>query len=137
MGMTAAASEVGGAAVKDAYGALKRLIADRYNRGGGIAALEEDPTSETQRRALAEGLAKTGLAKDAEVLTKAKELSQALAETPREALTRAGVHIGELDAINARFADIEVTGSGTGVDIGKAKLQGDLTVGNVKVRGPN
>jgi len=136
MGMTAVAKDVGGQIVKDAYAGLKRVIVDRYSRAGSIAAMEEDPSSDTQRKALTETLTKAGLATDAEVLGKAKELSQALAKVPREALTAAGVRIGELEAINARFGDIEVSG-GTGIDIGKATLKGDLTIGNVKVRDPN
>jgi hypothetical protein len=142
MGMSAVAKEVGGQAIKDAYNGLKRLITDRYKRGSGVAALEEDPSSETQKKALEEGLQKAVPTQGPEVLQeameKAKSLSQALAQVPSSALEAVGVRIAELEALNARFGDIEVTGtSGTGLDIGKAKVQGDFTLGNVKVRGPN
>jgi hypothetical protein len=137
MGMTAVAKDVGGDIVKDSYNALKRLITDRYKRGGGIAALEEDPSSETQRKALEETLTKADVGKDAEVLQTANTLSQALARVPAATLAGAGVRIDELHALNARFADIEVAGTGVGLDLGKVTTQGDFTVGNVKVHGPN
>jgi hypothetical protein len=108
--------------VKDAYNGLKRLITDRYKRGAGIAALEEDPSSEVQRKALEETLRKSDLSKDPEALQKAKGLSEALAQAPREALETIGVHIGELEAINARFGELEVSGPGRALDIDKAKL---------------
>jgi hypothetical protein len=137
MGMTAVAKDVGGDIVKDSYNALKRLITDRYKRGGGIAALEEDPASETQRKALEEALTKADAGKDAEVLQTAKTLSHALAQVPPAALASVGVRISEIEALNARFADIDVAGTGIGLDIGKVKTQADFIVGNVKVRGPN
>jgi hypothetical protein len=141
MGMTAVAKDVGGQIVKDAYNGLKSLIMDRYKRGGAVAALEEDPSSDTQKRALEEALKKAVPTQDSKVLQealdKAKQLTQALAQVPADKLTATGVHIGELEAINARFADIEVTGSGTGLEIGKVKVEQDFTVGNIKVRGPN
>jgi hypothetical protein len=141
MGMSAVAKDVGGQVVKDAYNGLKRLITDHYKRGNSIAALEEDPSSETQKKALQEGLQKAVPTQDPEVLQeavrKAKGLSQALAQVPPSALEAVGVRIADLQALNARFADIEVTGSGTGLDIGTAKVEGDFTLGNIKVRGPN
>jgi hypothetical protein len=137
LGMSAVAKDVGGQMVKDAYAALKRLITDRYKRGGAIAALEEDPSSEAQKKALEEALSKAGVDRDHEVVGKAKELSAALASAPRADLVAIGLHVGELEAINAHFADIEVSGAGTGVDIGKAKVLGDFAVQGVKVKSPN
>jgi len=136
MGAAAATKKVGGQVAEDAYGALKRLIADRYKRSGALAALDEDPFSETQKKALEEALAKTDASKDAEVIQKAKDLAQALHKLPRAQLEAVGVRIGELEAINARFGEIEVTG-GTGLDIGKARLDGDLNVNKITVKSPN
>jgi hypothetical protein len=137
MGMSAVAKDVGGQIVKDSYNALKRLITDRYKRAGAIAALEEDPTSETQQKALEEALTKADAVKDAEVLQMARALSQALAQVPPASLASVGVRIAEVEALNARFANIEVAGGGTGVEIGKVKTQEDFTVENIKVRGSN
>lgn len=137
MGAAAAAKRVGGRAVEDAYGALTRLIADRYKRKGAVAALEEDPSSEAQRQALEEALAKTEVAKDAEVVQKAKELTQALDNAPRSELAAVGVRIGELEAINARFGEIEVSGPGTGVEIDKLAAKGDVTFDKIKVQDAN
>jgi hypothetical protein len=143
MGATAAAKNVGGQAVQDAYGGLKKLIADHFKRGRAVEALEEDPSSETQKKALEEGLAKSEAAQNPQTLdatlAKAKDLVQLLQNAPRPELQHAlGARIGELEAMNARFGEIEVTGAGsTGLDIGKAKLEGDLTIDKLKVHGPN
>lgn len=142
MGAMAAVKKVGGKAAEDAYERLKKLITDRFKRGGAVAALAEDPSSETQRKALEEALAKADAAKDPEALNetlaKARELTQALEKAPRAALERAlGARISELEAVNARFGDIDVAGPGTGVDVGKLKATGDAIFGNIKVRGPN
>jgi 23S rRNA G2069 N7-methylase RlmK/C1962 C5-methylase RlmI len=92
-GATAAAKKVGGRAVEQAYDALTGLIADRYKRKGAVAALEEDPSSETQKKALEEALAKTEAPTDAELIQKAKELTQALEQVPRAELTAVGVRM--------------------------------------------
>jgi hypothetical protein len=79
MGATAATKKVGGQIVEDAYTGLKRLVSYRYKRGSALAVLEEDPSSETQRKALEEALGKTEITKDSEIIQRAKDLTQALA----------------------------------------------------------
>lgn len=136
-GITAASQKVGGEVAENAYRTLKHLIVDRYKRSGAVAALEEDPSSSTQRKALEEALAKTSAGSDPEIVEKAKVLIQLLAKAPPEGLTAVGVNIGELEAMNARVGEIKVIGSGIGLRIDKAKLQGDLSLDNVTVRDPN
>ena len=133
MGATAAVQKIGGQAVEDAYKGLRTLIVDRYKRS--VAALEEDPSSETQKKAVEGTLAKTDVANDPEVLQKARDLTQALEKVPPETLQTIGVHIKDLEAMNARFGKIKVSGPGTGLELDKAKLAGDFTLNEIEVDG--
>ncbi|MFL5279729.1 MAG: hypothetical protein ACJ8AW_01690 [Rhodopila sp.] len=139
-GAVSAASEVGGQALKEAYSGLRALIVARFKRDAAVAALEEDPSSDSQRKAFEEALAKADAARDPQVMneavTKAREITQILAREPADRLQAIGVRIGTLQAMNARFGEIEVSGAGTGVDIDKAELKGDFIVTNVKVHQP-
>ena len=71
-----------------------------------------------------------------EVVAKAREITQILAREPADRLQAVGVNIGILQAMNARFDEIEVSGAGIGLNIGKAEVQGDFTLSKVKVHQP-
>jgi hypothetical protein len=139
-GAVSAAGEVGGQALKDAYSGLKTLLLDHFKRSAAVAALEEDPSSDSQRKALEEALAKADAARDPQIMneaaTKAQEITRILAREPADRLQTVGVNIGTLQAMNARFGEIEVTGAGIGLNIDKAELKGDFTLTNVKVHQP-
>jgi hypothetical protein len=137
MGASAAAKDVGGRAVREAYDGLKRLIADRYKRSGAIAAVEEDPSSEAQKRALQEALGKTDIALDVEVVQSAKNLALALETVPQPDLATIGLQIDHLRAMSASFGDIDISGSGKGAILRDVALGGELKVGNIKVQNPN
>jgi hypothetical protein len=136
-GAAAVSKKLGGQLAEYAYDGLKHLIINRYKRGGSVAALEENPSSDIQRKALEEALAKTEAPKDADVLQKANDLTTALNKLPHADLAAIGIRISELQAINAHFGEVTVDGIGTGVEIDEANLQGDLTIETVRVRGPN
>jgi len=137
MGASAAAKDVGGRAVRDAYDSLKRLIGDHYKRSGAVAAIQEDPSSEIQKKALQEALAKTDIARDAEVLQIAKVLTQVLETVPQPDLATVGLQMDRVRAINASFGDIDIIGSGKGAVLKDVDVGGQLTVGNIKVQNPN
>jgi len=137
VGAAAAAKNVGGKVVQDAYTGLKRLIADRYKRSRAVAALEREPSSIKQKEALEKALAKTKAGKDAEVVQLAKALAQALEKESQAALSTVGIQIDDLKAMNARFGDIDVAGSGiVAASLKNVDLMGNLRVGNVRVRNP-
>lgn len=140
MGATAAAKKVGGKAAEDAYEALKCLIRDRFKRGGAVAALEEDPASETQRKAIEEALTKSDAVNDqetlAEALARAKDITQALKNLTHPERLAIGVRIGQLEALDAHINDTKVDGPGIGVDIEKAKVARDFIVKGVEVKCP-
>jgi hypothetical protein len=133
MGAAAAAKQVGGKVVQDAYDGLKRLIEDRYKRGGAIQALQEDPSSEMQKKALEESLTKAGADKDPDVVRSAGALTHALEALPKDSLAAVGIDLEGLKAISARFGDIDVSGHAKGVIVKNVEVD-RLTVGNVKVQ---
>jgi ubiquinone biosynthesis protein UbiJ len=136
-GAVAKATDVGGQAVQDTYEALKNLIATRFKRAGALAALEEDPSSETQKEALQAALAKVDVVKDVDVVQKAAALVEALNKAPRAELAAVGVRVDQLEAISARFGEVNTPATGTGVHIGTAKLQQDFIVDKIGNRDPN
>lgn len=137
MGAAAATKKVGGQIGLDAYNALKRLISDRYEIRGAVAALEQGPPSEMAKVALIEVLAKTMAPTDAEVIERAKYLLSVLETVPHADLVAVGIKISELTAINARFGEVSIIGSGTGISIDKLNAQGDVMFDGVRIQGPN
>jgi hypothetical protein len=135
MGAVAAAKQVGGQALQDAYGGLKRLIEDKYKRGGAIQALQEDPSSEPQKKALEDSLTKAGADKDPDVVASAKVVTQALAALPQATLAAAGIDFERVKAVNAQIGDIDVSGLAKGLVMRDSDVTG-LKVGNVKVHNP-
>jgi len=135
MGAVAASKQVGGQVIQDAYVGLKRLIEDRYKRGGAIQALQEDPSSETQKKAIEESLTKAGADKDPEVVASAKAVTQALTVVPQAALAAVGIEFEQVKAVNAQIGDIDVEGLATAFSARDSDLTG-LKVGNIKVHNP-
>ena len=83
MGAAAAVQDTAGQAVKDAYGALKTLIARKFARAGGaLDQLEQKPDSQNRQGVLREELEDAGAAADAEVQAAARRLL-ALLEAPQ------------------------------------------------------
>jgi hypothetical protein len=136
MGAVAAAKQVGGQVIQDAYGGLKRLIEDRYKRGGAIQALQEDPSSETQKKALEESLTKAGADKDPDVVASAKAVTEALTAVPQAALAAVGIDFERVKAVNAQIGDIDVEGLATAIRMRDSDVSG-AKIGDVKVHNPN
>ncbi|MGO7683454.1 hypothetical protein ACC696_01935 [Rhizobium ruizarguesonis] len=133
MGAAAASQKVTEKTVLEAYDGVKSLIVNRYKRLGAVLALEEDPGSETQRKALQEALSNAGADKDGELVAKAKDLGQKLQAAVEKGPDLIGVSIRELKALNAKIAEVFVEGSGTGLKIEKADVE-NLELGPIKVR---
>jgi hypothetical protein len=135
-GAYAAAKGLGGKVAEDAYSAVKQVIVGRYQRHDEIAALENNPSSDQTRKVLADALAKANASDDTELSERVKNLTKVLTQLPQS--ESIAWHFEEIEAANAYFRNIEVTGShGRGVFGGSLKVAGDLTVDNIKVRSPN
>lgn len=129
-GTTAAASSVGSALVKDAYSGLKTLIVERFKRKAAIEALEEDPSSEPQKAAVAEALMKSGASDDPVVQELAQQLARALADMPAADAKAMGLDIEDLQAANVSLKDI-VT-QGTAVRIRRTTVAGSLEIEGIR-----
>src|SRR5690348_9936052 len=73
LGAAAAAKEVGGEAVKDAYGALKAFIISHYPKTS-VDSLEAAPESERRRAVVEEDLQAANAASDVELAGLARRL---------------------------------------------------------------
>jgi len=129
-GATAAASGVGSALVNDAYSALKAVIVGRFKRKATIEALEEDPSSEPQKAAVAEALMKSGAADDPAVQDLAQRLAHALADMPAADAKAMGLDIEDLQATNVSLKDI-VT-EGTAIRIRRMTVAGSFEVEGIR-----
>jgi hypothetical protein len=119
--------------VKDSYAVLKGLITRKYTRVN-VDVLEQDPTSESRQAVVKEDLAKTDAATDAELLTQAKALLDALQLQAPEAMGAIGVDLHAIKAASLTIDDIIATG--TGVKIDRAEIGGDMTIRGVRAGGP-
>jgi hypothetical protein len=130
-GAAVAAKDVATSAVKDAYAGLKHLIVDRYKRAGAITVLEEDPASETGKKALEEALMKSGAAADPEVQQGAAALGQALQDLPPQA--RAGLEVQLKDIAAGQHILLErlASSGGVKVDVQGARAAGDFALRDV------
>jgi hypothetical protein len=129
-GAIAAASGVGTSLVKDAYAGVKALVVDRFKRRATIEALEEDPSSEAQKAAVADALSKSGAADDPEVQDLVRQLAAALAGMDAPSAKAMGLDIEDLQAANVRLVDI--TSEGTAVRIRRTTVAGTLEVEGIR-----
>jgi hypothetical protein len=118
-------------AVKDAYGALKRLLTDRHQVD--VAALERKPDSEAKQASLTEDLGDTGAAADPAVMTAARHLVEEVRKHDAAGARAVGVDIDDVSAEFVRVSNVAVSGSGVGVDIDRVMARGGLVVEGVQV----
>jgi hypothetical protein len=115
--------------VKDAYAGLKRLIKDRYERVS-VEMLENEPADQARQEIIKGDLGKTAAATDAEVLRQAQAVLDAVRTHAPEAASAVGVKFDDLKAASLKLDDI--IASGTGVDIRKADVSGDVVISKVR-----
>lgn len=121
-GATAATKDVASKAVKDAYDALKDLIAKRFRRKAAVEMVEEAPKSPAAREALAGALKEANVDSDSDVIRLAGALAAALNNLGPDTLQRVGIKIGDLDG----YRDAIVR---------RLQTTGKIEVGNLIARG--
>lgn len=129
-GAAAAGSGLATTVVNDLYTALKSVIVNRFKRPATINALEEDPSSATQKSAVTEVLLKTGAADDPEVQDLARQLAAELAGLDSSAASAMGLDIDGLQAGSARFANI--ASAGTAVRIRNTTVAGHFEAEGIR-----
>jgi hypothetical protein len=118
-------------AVKDAYGALKRLLTDRHRVD--VAALERKPESGAKQASLKEDLGDTGAATDPEVMAAARQLVEEVRKHDAAGARAVGVDIDDVSAEFVRVSNVAVSGPGVGVDIDRVTARGGVVVEGVQV----
>lgn len=131
-GAIAAGKDLGGAALKDAYGAIKTLIAYRYKKAGNaVEALEEDPDSELEQQVLEKRLETENAGGDTELADLAKALLEALNDLKDEPQAQALFDFKSLEAKGSFIlGDIET--SGTVLNADDATFSGDFKATNIR-----
>lgn len=111
---------------------MKRLIVDQYRLD--VGPLEQKPDSRSKRESLAEDLAAVGAGGDAELVTVARRVIDAVCEHDPEVGSVIGVDLVGLRAANVRLSDIEADGSGVrGRDW---TVSGDVEISRVRAGRP-
>jgi len=114
-------------AIKDAHGALKRLIA---KKGVDISDVERKPDSPAKRESLAEDLKDKKADADAELLAATEALIAALREHAPEAAAAVGFQLDGVQAGGLRVGDVEATGDG--VVVKNSTFGGEMNFGDIR-----
>ena len=132
-GATAALKDVATSAIKDAYAALRRLIAERHPKViPFVEAVEADPSSEPEQTVLSKKLSQATMEPD--VRDAAVALLERLDELRDESGARALFDFGKLRAAkNFQLTDIELTGALLKAD--EATFSGDFEARGIRQRG--
>jgi hypothetical protein len=129
-GAAAAAKDVGGEAVKNAYNGLKTLTSEKFgakaNVETAIASIEQKPDSDNRKGVLKEELEAAGADKDAELLKQAQALVELLKKNGMETgvsyaatNTDSGAIAQGPGAIAGGQGSIVARGNVSGIDAGK------------------
>jgi hypothetical protein len=129
LGAAAAAKEIGGLAVKDAYTALKDLIARRYPKVS-VDILAQAPESKQRRGVVEEDLQAAHAETDTELATLAKKLVVLIQQQAPAIPEAIGIDLKDVEAVNLRLSDI--VASGTGVKVEKGRFSGDIAISGVR-----
>jgi hypothetical protein len=132
-GAVAKASDVGGKVIADAYDGLKSLIIQKLGKGGAVQSVEDEPQSESAQALLAEAMANGGVADDAELAARARDLEAKLAAIPEGSRGGSDIEVGNIRGrVSAVVERLVATGRIKLGDItaetGDARLS-DLTAG--------
>jgi hypothetical protein len=130
LGASVGLTDTATTAVKDAYAALKTLLARRQVDVSGV---ERRPTSTTQRDALRENLADPADVVDDEMLAAAQQVTEAVAANEPDAGAALGLDVSRVKAEFLRARRIR--SEGTGVRVQDATFTGGIDIDGV-VSGP-
>jgi hypothetical protein len=130
LGASAGLTDTATTAVKDAYAALKHLLA---RRSLDVSGVERRPGSAAQQTALHEELADTDEPVDDELLAAARAVTDAVAENDPSAAEAIGVDLHDVQAAFIKIGTVASTG--TGVRIRGARVSGGISVDDVRAGG--
>jgi hypothetical protein len=118
-------------AVKEAYLALKRLIATKYP-AVSVALIEADPASKSRQIVLREDLQKANASADTAFISHARALIDAIRLHHPDMARVVGIEVADLTGAALRIDRVVAEGpAATGVSIARAELSGDVEITNV------
>ena len=129
LGAAAAAQDIGGQAIKDAYAGLKAFILDHYPRVS-LASLEQAPESKARRSVVEEDLNAATAASDSELANLARKLTDLIQQQAPATAAAIGIDLKDVQAASLRLSDISATG--TGVRVEQGRFSGDIVIGGVR-----
>jgi hypothetical protein len=129
LGAAAAAKDIGGQAIKDAYVALKAFIVSHYPRVS-VDPLEQVPESKARRGVVEEDLQVANAAADTELATLAKKLTDLVQQQAPAAAAAIGIDLKDVQAVSLRLSDIAA--AGTGVRVEQGRFSGDIVISSVR-----
>ena len=118
--------------VKDSYGALKNILAQRH-KCVDLAAVERDPRGVESRWTLEQQLRESGASSDQELVSAAKALLAQVERSEPDLAGVIGVDLAGIRAGRVRIADI--ISAGTGVRVKDAATGGDFEISGVRAGG--
>lgn len=128
-GASAGLTDTFGNVIRDAYGVVKKIIADRYQRVQ-LASLEDNPESPIQQAAVKEALENTAAATDDALIEAARALLQAVAANAPEAARAVGVDLQRITVNDGVEVDsVRVRGLAEGV------VAHDISAHSLKISG--
>ncbi len=127
LGAAAGSKSVAEKAVKEGYEGLKTLIQKRYQTID-IKLLEQQPESEARQSVLVEDLTKVKAEQNQEILERAKILIDSIQNLSEPETLAIGVKVENLKGLKLNIEDINATGTGIGLDIKEAEIQGDINI---------
>lgn len=114
-------------AIKDAYEGLKQLITDRYGSNDDVVDavdyVTKKPEAEKRRESLDDALREAGVDRDAELVTAAKQVHEAVQAHAPDLPESIGMDIGTLKVKLLKVEDVQAGVSGTAVRIGTAEIE--------------
>lgn len=119
-------------AVKDGYGALKRILGERY-KTVDLATIERDPQKTDARQTLQEQLRNSGAATDPELMSSAKALLDEVSRAEPDLADVIGVDLEGIKAGRVRIDDI--VSARSGVRVKDAVARGDFEISRVRAGG--
>jgi hypothetical protein len=129
LGASSALKDLSAQSLKDAYAGLKNLIQRKYSRVS-IAQVENAPDSKIQRAALEEAFKNANAEHDEELLSKAKDMIDAVRTDAPEAADAIGVDLKHIKSASLRIAD--VIASGSAVRLTDVEASGDINIEDIR-----
>lgn len=131
-GASAGLKDAAAAAVKDAYSALKRLIAEHYGHVD-VEGIERRPDSDAKRRSLEEDLRGSGVDPNQAVLDAATRVLEEVKKHSPGTGAAIGIDLDHFHAASLRIRDVQA--SGTGVRVHEGTFTGDVDIQGVRAGG--